>query len=220
MRIDILCSSPDHPVTACLRRWIEERSTNHDIALLRNTQELRGGDVLFLVSCTEIVEKMVRNRYSNALVLHASDLPEGRGWSPHIWAVLEGAREIVVSLLNAEDRVDTGDIWGKRRFPVPPHALYDEINAALFATELELMDHAIDMIESGQAPTPQSAERSSTWPRRTPEDSEIDPVRPLSELFDAIRVADPHRYPAFFRLRGHIYTIQLKKVGEDGQDQN
>lgn len=220
MKIDVICSSADHPVNACLEAWRDRRAAEHDIGLLQRVKDARGGDILFLVSCTEIVDKSVRDRYRHALVLHASDLPEGRGWSPHVWAILEGARDITVSLLDAEDRVDTGAIWAKRRFRVPADALYDEINAGLFAKELALMDEALAMAMRGEGPVPQRADGVSYCPRRRPEDSELDPTRALSELFDAIRVADPDRYPAFFRLRGHVYEIRLRKVGKDDRDQD
>ena len=67
------------------------------------------GDILFLVSCSEIVKKDIRMKFRHTLVLHASSLPKGRGWSPHIWEILNGADQIVISLLEAEDKIDSGD---------------------------------------------------------------------------------------------------------------
>jgi methionyl-tRNA formyltransferase len=60
-----------------------------------------------------------RAKYDSSLVLHASDLPAGRGWSPHIWAITNGAESVTLSLLEAEDQVDSGRIWKKmiRRDP-------------------------------------------------------------------------------------------------------
>ncbi|MGY9049122.1 hypothetical protein P775_06395 [Puniceibacterium antarcticum] len=218
MKIDFLCSDPTHPVNERLKAWIAAHIGTHDCALRRRKAELAGGDILFLVSCTEIIDQPVRDLYGHALVLHASDLPAGRGWSPHIWAILEGAGVITISILDAEDRVDTGAVWAKERRTVPKHALYDEINAVLFDAELALMDRAIEMIQSGQHPVAQSERTASYWPRRRPEDSEVDPEKSIRKLFDAIRVADPDRYPAFFRLNGHVYTIALKKVSKNDSD--
>ncbi len=213
MRITLLCTSPDHPVNAWLTRWQAQHQRDHDIALCRDKGELPGGDILFLISCSQIIDAATRARYRHTLVLHASDLPHGRGWSPQIWALLEGAEAITVSLLDAEDGVDTGAIWAKRTIPVPVHALYDEINCLLFDTELSLMDEALTLISTGAEPVPQPQHIPPTYYRkRTPSDSEIDPTQPLSELFPTIRVMDPQRYPAFFRLHGHTYTIEIKKV--------
>ena len=215
MKIDIVCSDPDHPVNAWLTRWQKSRGDTHVISICQRVADLNGGDVLFLVSCAEIVSKSVRQTYKHALVLHASDLPAGRGWSPHVWSILDGAEEITVSLLNAEDKVDTGDIWAKQVFNIEKDALFEEISIGLFDTELALMDRALSMIARNEKPQPQPTEGASYWPKRTPADSELDVTQPLAKLFDQIRVSDPDRYPAYFKLHNHTYTIELRKVRKD-----
>ena len=209
LQVSVLCSDPAHPVNAWLERWLERNRTRADITIHRSKSELSGGDFLFLISCHELIGKDLRDLYRHTLVIHASDLPKGRGWSPMAWEVLSGADTITVSLLNAEDAVDSGDIWEKRSFAVDGTELLSELNDKLFAIELELMDWALDNCDSA-VPTPQSGEPTH-WPRRTPEDSEIDPEKPLAESFDTIRIADPDRFPAFFDLRGARYTIRLEK---------
>jgi methionyl-tRNA formyltransferase len=153
-----------------------------------------------------------RTLYRHCVVLHASDLPRGRGWSPHVWAILEGATAITVSAINAEDRVDSGAIWAKKTFEVAADELYDEINQSLFETEIALMDQVIEMVESGDSPSPQSDEEGTYFLRRKPQDSEIDPELSIAEQFDKIRISDPDRYPAFFELHEAIYEIRLRKV--------
>ncbi|RAR56780.1 methionyl-tRNA formyltransferase [Onishia taeanensis] len=213
MKITVLCTDADHPVNDWLMRWKDLHHRQHDIYICRDRQDLCGGDVLFLVSCSQIINAKYREKYRHVLVLHASDLPKGRGWSPHIWALLEGEKTITVSLLDAEDSVDTGAIWAKRTFEVPAHALHDEIHELLFDTELALMDQALLLVADGKTPAPQSPDvAASYYPKRSPTDSEVDPAQPLSELFNTIRVMDPSRYPAYFQLHGHIYTIEMKKV--------
>lgn len=212
MKIDLLCSDPNHPVNAWLDRWIERRKHSHEISLFRSKTQLSGGDVLFLISCTEIIGRHDRDRYAHALVVHASDLPKGRGWSPQIWAILEGASELTLSVLNAEDKVDSGDIWAKLKIAIPPHADHAEINAAIFTAELNLMDTAIRLVAEGKHPVPQNPTGASYYSKRTPADSEIDASKTIQEQFDILRVSDPERYPAFFQLHGYKYAITLKKV--------
>lgn len=219
MRISILCSSFDHPVNRWLEIWQREHAGEHEITIYRDKVNLPGGDLLFLVSCNQLVNRATRESYQQTFVLHASDLPRGRGWSPHVWELLGGAESITLSLLSAEDGVDTGAIWAKQELVVPPHALHDEINAILFSGEISLMNKAIELVSEGADPTPQNPDIEPTYyPRRTPQDSEIDPSQPLTESFNKIRLTDPDRYPAFFRLHGHTYTIELKKVSEDDND--
>lgn len=209
-RVDILCSDPAHPVNAWLRRWAQRNGDLANISILRDKSELTGGDFLFLISCHQIVENELRDEYRHSLVIHASDLPEGRGWSPMIWEVLDGAECITVSLLDAEDGVDTGAVWRKLRLKLDGSELLNELNEMLFDAELELMDWALANCDT-TSPKPQTG-KGSTWRRRTPEDSMIDPTKPLTESFDTIRVSDPERFPAFFTHRGVKYAIKLEKL--------
>lgn len=211
MKVSVLCSSNSHPVYSVLALWQQRRKVEHEIEMVQTRRELTGGDLLFLISCNEIIDQSVRSRYRATLVIHASDLPAGRGWSPHIWQVLAGSNEITVSLLEAEDQVDSGAIWAQRKLCFAGHELYDEINQILFAAEIELMDWALDNFGS-VVPKPQAAGPASYYRKRTPEDSRIDPQRPLAEQFELLRVSDPERFPAFVDFRGHRYRIVLDKL--------
>jgi methionyl-tRNA formyltransferase len=212
MKISILCSSASHPIYPLLQDWVQVAGAAHDVELVQRKAELSGGDILFLISCHEIISAGDRARYGKSLVIHASDLPRGRGWSPHIWQILEGKSDIVVSLLEAEDQVDTGALWAQRHMILEGHELYDEINAKLFAIEIDLMNEALASIGQ-KVPAPQDDRAPTYYPRRSPEDSRLDPGRPLAEQFDLLRVADPERFPAFFELRGHRYLVRIEKAG-------
>ena len=222
--IDVLCSDPGHPVMPWLRRWASKRP--EPVQILHDVSDANGGKVLFLVSCSQLINSERRARYEACLVLHASDLPEGRGWSPLVWQVLEGREDMVLSLLDADEPVDSGAIWAKRSFRVPNHATFAEINERLFTAEVELMDDALRLIAEGHKPKPQSVEAATWYPRRRPADSRLDPARTIEEQFDLLRVSDPARYPAYVELRGHRYAVTLTKIdqtqtkGEDYDDRD
>lgn len=209
-RVSILCSDSAHPVNAWLERWARRQPSTVKVSIHRDRGELPGGDFLFLISCHQLINKALRDRYRHTLVIHASDLPKGRGMSPHIWQVLEGVSRIPVCLLNAEDEVDSGAVWRRQEIRLEGTELYDEINARLFEAELALMDWALANCDSA-APRPQEG-AATVYRRRTPADSAVDPSRPLADSFDLLRVADPERYPAHFELRGQKYTIRIEKV--------
>lgn len=210
MKISILCSSSTHPVYPLLEKWLERIRVKHDVELVTEKAKLNGGDILFLIACHEIVSRQDREKYKVALVVHSSDLPEGRGWSPQIWQILAGKNDIVVSLIEAHDKVDAGPIWAKRQVLLKGHELYDEINDKLFDVWLELMDYAVANAEC-PAPTPQDDREPTYWRKRAPDDSRIDPGRSIAEQFELLRVSDPERYPAFFDFRGHRYFVRLSK---------
>jgi methionyl-tRNA formyltransferase len=211
MKITVLCSDVLHPVANYIQSWIAKHQA-HNIHLVRSKSELSHGDILFLISCSEIVSETDRSRYSKTLVIHASDLPLGRGWSPHIWQIIEGAEVLTLTLLEAANKVDSGLIWKKLHVNLRKDALWDEINHTLFVTELKLMDFAIDnfgLIE----PHAQATDVEPTYyPKRSPLDSKISPIKSIEQQFDHIRVCDPNRFPAYFELHGSKYMIRLEKI--------
>jgi methionyl-tRNA formyltransferase len=212
MKISILCSDCHHPVVNYLREWSQEISIKgHDVSIVFDKSELLGGDILFLVSCSQVIRDSEKNKYKSILVLHASDLPNGRGWSPHIWSILNGESLITVSLVEAAVPVDSGSIWLKTTFSLEGHELIDEINKKLFEAELYLMTEAISQFAYIK-PTIQIGEPGKYMRKRTPEDSKIDPYKSISEQFNLLRVVDSARYPAFFEYKGIQYLIKIEKV--------
>ena len=104
MRITILCSDINHPVIDYLNKWIESNSLDNEIDLIYDKSDISNGDILFLISCHEIIPKTIRDCYKKTLLIHASDLPKGKGWSPHVWDIINGSDKITLSLLKAEDK--------------------------------------------------------------------------------------------------------------------
>ena len=142
--ISIIISSEDHPINIWIESWMREQSDDLNVEVIRSPVEAKGGDICFLISCTDILPIAVRELYSYVLVIHASDLPEGRGWSPHIWNIIGGGEEITVSLIEASEKVDRGDIWQKYCYNIPDYFLYDDIISIVNQAHIHLMDYTID----------------------------------------------------------------------------
>lgn len=213
MKISVLCSNPGHPVMPFLMEWCKSRELKkQEVNLIHDIDQLTNGDILFLISCTQILPADIRARFKNVLVLHASDLPKKRGWSPYIWSILEGDSEITVTLLEAADKVDSGEIWLKKRFKLQGHELADEINELLFKAEVELMTEAIERYSEIKPYAQATLLNDDYCRKRLPEDSRLDPNKTIKEQFNLLRVADSERYPCFFDMNGHRYVISIKKA--------
>lgn len=208
--VTILVTDDRHPIRPWLKRWADQHRGDADIRIVGSSTEATGGDILFLVSCQEIIKEPVRGGYAHTLVLHASDLPRGKGMSPHVWQILEGSTELVVTLLEAADALDAGDIWHQLRIPVSRTALHDEINAALFQAELDLMTWAL---ENHRSVEPRAQVGPGTYyRRRRPEDSRLTLDTSLGEAFNLLRIADPERYPAFVEVDGVRFKITIERM--------
>ena len=216
MQVSIICSNVAHPIMPYLEAWKKEQeSSGHQVDILSESRQLASGEILFLVSCSERVTQEFRNCFKHVLVLHASDLPKGRGWSPYIWDILSGKDEIVLSLIEAKDQIDTGKIWKKLNIFVPNNFLWDEINTALFKGEVNLMSWAVENCETVVPVEQDNNVEPTYWPRRTLQDSRLDPNKTLAEQFDLMRVCDPIRYPAFIEINGRKYKLILERFDEE-----
>jgi methionyl-tRNA formyltransferase len=216
VNIVILSTDTQHPVNNSLRAWKALTIKNgHDVRLESSSDEVGSGDILFLVSCSALITEEIKEKFKAVLVLHASDLPDGRGWSPHVWSILEGKNEITVCLLEASEPVDTGNIWLKKRFKLEGHELLDEINAVLFSVELELMTEAVESFNN-ITPEKQSAVnrslRKPTLRKRTADDSCLDVDKSIRQQFNLLRVVDSDRYPAYVEHLGQRYKITIEKI--------
>ena len=212
MKIEILNTDPSHPINPYLKRLQAKLELEHSVLIIRSPEQITNGDLLFLVSCSVLVEREATENFQYAMVIHASDLPKGRGWSPHIWELLNGADKITVSLLDADGAVDSGAIYKKITVHIPKSALWYEINDLLFAAEIQLIEFAIKNFDKLQKRAQNSDIEATYYPKRNPKDSEIDPNKSITEQFDLLRVCDPNKFPALFHHRGESYKIILEKL--------
>tara|TARA_B110001450_G_scaffold65306_1_gene61820 strand:+ start:3367 stop:4017 length:651 start_codon:yes stop_codon:yes gene_type:complete len=208
--ISILISSIDHPVNSVIEEWVDLNRKNFDIEIVLSSKDLSGGDLLFLVSCGEIVCKEILAKYDSSLVIHASNLPKGRGFSPHIWDIINGSDSIFISLLEASEKVDRGNIWKKVERKIPRSFLYDEIISIVNFAHIELMNFAVANFDT-IIPEPQSSTVLPTYyKRRSPEDSKLDVNKSIKDQFNLLRVCDAKRFPAFFVVHGRKYKVILE----------
>ena len=142
MNIDIVTTDSKHPLVAPVRHWARVQR-GHRVRLLKKLSAARSGDALVMIACHEIARPAIRSRYRRTYVTHASDLPKGRGWSPVVWRVLEGKSNLVVSLIEAADPVDSGRLYAKFRAPLPKTALWPEINEVLAKLIVRCLDHVV-----------------------------------------------------------------------------
>ncbi len=215
MKITILCSDDCHPINPYLQSWMQEQRGRHDVELVRLKSQLQEGDILFLVSCREIIGVSHRSKYKASLVLHASDLPSGRGWSPHIWELINGAEEITLSMISAEDEIDSGKIWVKTKISIPQCAVWNEINHLLFSAEIELMNFVVNNFAQIEPVEQCKLTKATYFPRRTPECSRLDVRKSIAEQFNLLRVCDPKRFPAYFEYLGSRYLLKIER--HDGE---
>lgn len=202
MRVDLLMSDWRHP--QCI--FFRGRKMG---SMFDKASDCAGGDFLFLVCCTEIVPRETREKYRRVLVLHESDVPQGRGWSPLAWQLLNGAKEVTISMLEAEDAVDSGRVWMKNEVSFEGHELNAEIHERVARLKLKMIATAIEFEEElAQYAIPQAGD-PTYYDRRSPVMSQI--PAPDDRTFNLMRIADA-RFPVYFEKCGHRYKVTLEKM--------
>ena len=166
-------------------------------------------DALFILGYHRIIEptRLSQNRFN--LVVHESYLPKGKGWSPLFWQVLEGKNEVVFTMFNAASGIDDGDVVMTRTLRLDGLELNAELRNKQAMLTLKMCQEFYRDPESFLPLKPQSG-TSPFYPKRGPDDSELDLDKPLREQFNLLRTVDNEMYPAFLNLMDKPLLSKLK----------
>jgi methionyl-tRNA formyltransferase len=124
---------------------------------------------------------------------HPSLLPKYRGGSAINWAIIKGERRTGLTVFWPDKGIDTGPILLQKTVEIGP----DDTTGSLYFGKLlplgvEAMAEAVGMVKSGAAPRLPQDESLATWdPLCTEERTVIDWARPVSQVYDLIRGANP-----------------------------
>ena len=153
-------------------------------SLVRHQEDVPEGDICFLLGCTELVKPHILHRNRHNLVVHESALPAGRGFAPMTWQILEGNNEIPICLFEAATRPDSGSIWIQDIIHLDGYELCDDLRRKQGLKTVEMCLRFVDEYSFIQ-PREQSGD-SSFYPRRTPEDSQLDNSKSIRDQFDLL----------------------------------
>ncbi|MGW6502284.1 methionyl-tRNA formyltransferase [Nonomuraea angiospora] len=147
------------------------------------------------------------------LNVHDSLLPAYAGFSPLIWALINGEREVGVTahMMNAE--LDAGDIVVQRAVPVGPADTATDLFHRTVDLIAPIVAEALDLIASGRTDwTPQDRTKASFFHKRSIEDSNIDWNWPAEDIERLVRAqSDP--YPnAFTHYKGERVRVLKASV--------
>jgi methionyl-tRNA formyltransferase len=211
-RLTFLVNNPEAWVKPLARRLVASLSEKYDVSFVERSADVPEGDVSFFLGCSKLVRPEVLRRHRHNLVVHGSDLPQGRGSSPIPWQVLEGKNRIPIVMFEAVEALDAGPVYFRDVIELDGSELIDEIRHKTWLRTEALIRRFLERYPD-VSPSPQQGPSSQYRPRTTADD-ELDPEQPLAALFDHLRIVDNERYPAWFRFRGHRYTLRISKEGE------
>lgn len=167
-------------------------------------------DICLLLSYSTIVNREFLALNDHNLVVHESDLPQGRGMSPLSWQVLAGRSSIPIVLIEAVEALDAGNIYYRDTIELNGDELVDELRELQADKTMHLIERFIRNYPNNTG-TPQVGV-GSVYKRRMPEDSQLSINESILSQINLLRICDNERYPAFFEYQGQRYELRIKKA--------
>mgnify|MGYP003441305753 CR=1 FL=1 len=170
-------------------------------------------ELVFLLSYFTRVDSFFLHKHKHTLVVHESDLPNGKGWSPLFWQIIEGKNEIPVVLIEAAEQLDSGVIYLKDTIKLNGYELHDEIRMAQASITTNLCIKFLREYNNIK-PYAQREQKESFFQKRTQRDSKLDIKKPIIEQFNLLRTVNNKEFPAFFEIDKHKYILKIEKTDD------
>lgn len=177
-------------------------------------------DVLLILGWYHLIpSKVLAFPPLGCIGIHASLLPKYRGMAPINWAIINGERETGISLFYLDAGVDTGDIIAQSLIGITDNDDCATIYEKVTLKSIDLLRQYLPMVATRTAPRmAQDESNASQYPRRRPEDGEIDWQVPAVQIYNFIR-AQTRPYPGAYTLIGGRKLILWKtRVGGDPKE--
>jgi len=169
-------------------------------------------DVCILLGFEQLLQTDQLSSFRNVLVVHESDLPRGRGWSPMTWRVLEGNKEMHLTLFEAETNADSGVIYAKRKILLTGNEVVIELRAIQLRESFELIGEFLTDYPSSLDLSEAQVGEPTYFKRRTKLDSQCASNSTIDSIFDLLRVSDPDRYPVYFEKNGELFKLTMDRI--------
>ncbi len=208
MKVAILTSSRQWfvPYAKKLSEMIENAQLFYDHESIDDTF-----DIVFILSYHKIINSEHLMLHKHNIVVHESDLPQGKGWAPMFWQILEGKNKIPFTMFEASCGVDDGDIYLQKELHLTGYELNAELREKQANFTIEMCLYFIDNYKKYKEPHKQYG-KESFYPKRSAKDSELNINKTIKEQFNLLRIVNNHEYPAFFRFRNKTYIIKIEEM--------
>jgi len=209
-KIAVLTSSDSWFVPFAKRLLIILNQRKYKAKLYFNHSKIKEHfDVVFILSYFHTIEDKFIKRFKYNLVVHESDLPQGRGWAPLFWQILQGKNKIPIVLFNINTQIDSGPVFIKDHLFFTGSELYEEIRKK---QALKTIDICLNFLKKYQVLNSiKQSGKISYFRKRTPLDSELDINMSIKDQFNLLRIVNNDSFPAFFKYKKNKYIIKIYK---------
>ncbi len=152
-----------------------------------------------------------------SLNLHGGRLPEYRGGSPLNWQIINGEREIGISIIMLDAGIDTGPLVNERRIPLTGDMGYTEVQAATLRLFPDMLVEALRALAANTLrPRPQDESRAAYYTKRYQRDGLIRWERLTAvQVHNLVRALTAPCPGAFARRGGETIIIHCTRLLEE-----
>lgn len=208
LKITILTDNPNSWIIPYVEE-LKRELTPHSISHITSSNDVDEGDIMLILGCEKIIPPHFLTKHKSNVVVHPSRLPKGKGFSPLAWQILERSNNIPVTLFEAVEEVDTGEIYIVDYIKLEGHELNEEIKHQQGLITKKMVKEYISNFDIIKG-KPQKG-KETFYPRRRLKESELDINKSIEEQFNLLRVVDNERYPAYFNFKGEKYILKIYK---------
>ena len=189
-------------------RWI--RISTQDEFTYDNLLPLQP-EKIFIPHWSYLIPAELYNNWE-CILFHMTDLPFGRGGSPLQNLIVNGLNDTKISAIKVKKGIDTGDVYLKKDLSL------DGTAAEIFRRANPIIEKMIiEIIDNNLQPAPQTGE-PVYFQRRKPEESNIENLDDLSQIYDFIRMLDCEGYPNAF-IETKNFRINFSDASLDSNNQ-
>lgn len=159
---------------------------------------------IFIPHWSYIIPSEIFTLYE-CIVFHMTDLPYGRGGSPLQNLIERGHTSTKISALRVEKELDAGSIYLKKEM-----SLYGSAEEIYIRANDVIMEMIAEILTADLRPFPQIGDKV-VFKRRKPEQSNVEEIQELNQLYDMIRMLDAENYPHAF-LENEYFRFEFTRA--------
>lgn len=206
MIITILTDNPKSWIIPFVSEFLSN-NIDHEFTHIFSASDITQGDILFILSCEKILSSNYLKFNKKNIVIHPSKLPLGKGFSPLAWQILEGKNTIPLTLFEANEGVDSGNIYFVEYLKLSGYELNEDIKKLQANLTFEMVKKYINEHKFIN-PLPQIG-TPTFYPKRKSNSSELDINKNIIDQFNLLRIVDNERYPAYFYINKKKYIVKI-----------
>jgi len=167
-------------------------------------------DITLIISYYKIIPEKFLLHSKHNLVVHESNLPKGRGFSPLIKQILNGKTKIVITLFECSKNMDEGKFLLKKFFYFKPTLIYDEIKVKQLKSAFFLLDLFLKKYKIKKNIKTYNQTGQPTYYKKIKTSfSELNVNKTIKSQFNKLRTRDNKNFPSYFFYKKRKYIIKI-----------